>query len=149
MSDFTVELSLFCSSTGERSTAQLILGSFPSCSRDLKREIEKAHQIPTFAQTQLTYGETSGWRTEITEEDDLSNAHFRNGDTVWVTYTAKAECNEIEMVVKNLQLLASSLSEHLPSFLNDNSLSSALLSQAISPDGIAQLLRKVTWCSLL
>ena len=146
MSEFTVELSLFCSTTGERSNAQLMLESTPSCGSDLKKEIEKAHQIPIFAQTRLTYGDLSGWRTEITNDENLTNVLLRNGETLWVTYTAKAECKEIEMVVNNLQRLAASLSEHIPSYSSDSSLSNTLLSRAISPGGIAQLLRKVMWC---
>ena len=126
--------------TGKTSHGSLTLDSFPLHGSDLKKEIEIAHEIPTFAQTRLTFGEQSDSQVEIRDDDRLSNTLLRNGDIVRVTYIAKAECKEVERVVKYLETLAESLKENLPT--SHNSASAVILSQAFS-GGIAQLLRQV------
>ena len=143
--DITLNLSLKCSTTGECSNAQLLLRSLPDLGIDLKKEIEDAHNIPAFAQT-LTYG----WdqKSTISDDDSLSNALLRNGDTVWITYTAKAEFCDIGRAVGFLKRLTESLSAELPA-VNDSGSSSALLLRHMFSDGIVQLLRKVMLYSFI
>jgi hypothetical protein len=129
-------LVLACSTTGEVSHVQLTLNSLPLHGSDLKKEIEIVHEIPRFCQT-LTYGDP---KTEIGDCEKLNDALVRNGDTVWVTYTAKAECREIERVREYLQKLTGALNGN-PPIENEDSLSATILSQAFS-GGYAQLLRK-------
>ena len=135
--DFSLCLVLVCSTTGEVSPVQLTLNSLPRHGSDLKKEIEIAHEIPSFAQT-LTYGDP---KTEITDGEKLNDALVRNRDTVWVTYTAKAECREVKRVGEYLHKLTDALYVYLPIQYED-SLSATILSQAFS-EGFAQLLIKV------
>lgn len=137
--NFHLHLVLTCSTTGEVSHAHLTLSSLPELGADLKKEIEEAYEIPSFTQT-LTYGQS----VEITDADNLSYALLRNGDTVWVTYTAKAECKEVERVVEYLKKLTDVFHEELPCE-NDShhiSQSSLYLNHAFR-EGITLQLRKV------
>ena len=134
---FSLRLVLACSTTGEVSHVQLTLNSLPLHGSDLKKEIEIVHEIPRFCQT-LTYGDP---KTELGDCEKLNDALVRNGDTVWVTYTAKAECREIERVREYLQKLTDALNDN-PPIENEDSLSATILSQAFS-GGYAQLLRNV------
>ena len=135
--DFSLRLVLICSTTGEVSPVQFTLNSLPRHGSDLKKEIEIAHEIPSFAQT-LTYGDP---KTEITDGEKLNEALVRYGDTIWVTFTAKAECREVERVGEYLHKLTDALHNYLPIEYED-SLSATILNQAFS-EGFAQLLRKV------
>ena len=137
--NFHLHLVLTCSTTREVSHAHLTLSALPELGEDLKKEIEKAYEIPSFTQT-LTYGQSA----EITDADNLGYALLRNGDTVWVTYTAKAECKEVERVVEYLKKLTDFFHEELPCENNDHDLcqSSLYLNQAFR-DGVTSQLRKV------
>ena len=138
MADFNLHLVLTCSATGTVSHGQLSLKSLPPLAIDLKKAIEREHQIPSFAQT-LSYDNRS---SELADADNLHNALLRHGDTVWVTYTAAAECREVERVVEYLQKLVAHFREELPSANGAPSESATQLGLAFSGD-IAHLLTDV------
>ena len=137
----TIHLSLICSATGESSSEQLTLETLPPLGADLKREIERANEIPSFAQT-LAYGSDSAY-AELADDDSVSAALLRHGDSLRVTYTSKAECREVGRAVDYLEQLVASFREQFPSPSDSASHSATLLNQLFS-SGIGQLLRNVS-----
>ena len=139
-SDLTLVLHLTCSSTGESSDVDLSLASLPSVGLGLKREIERAHDIPVFAQT-LSYGESELESALIADDDAIHRALLRDGDILRVSYTSKADCKDVQRALQHLEKLLTSFQREFPTV--STSSSAILLIQAFS-QGIAQLLRIVS-----
>lgn len=148
MAGLTVALHLTCSTTGESSTVDLTLKSLPSLGLDLKREIELAHEIPAFAQT-LTCGTGDSDSFEIADDDGISNAVLRDGDSLRVSYTSKAECRDVQKAVDYLEQLVASFRQQFPTIdTTESTPSTLLLNQAFS-GGIAELLSHVGFIHLV
>ena len=139
-SDLTLVLHLTCSSTGESSDVDLSLASLPSVGLGLKREIERAHDIPVFAQT-LSYGESESESALIADDDAIHRALLRDGDRLRVSYTSKADCKDVQRALQHLEKLLTSFQREFPTVSTS---SSAILLIQVFSQGIAQLLRIVS-----
>lgn len=139
-SDLTLVLHLTCSTTGESADVDLSLASLPSVGLDLKREIERAHDIPVFAQT-LSYGESESESALMADDDAIHRALLRDGDRLRVSYTSKADCKDVQRALQHLENLLISFQREFPAV--STSSSAILLTQAFG-QGIAQLLRIVS-----
>ena len=146
MTNLSINLELTCSATGERSNATLTLDRLPPLGRDLKREIEIAHEIPAFTQ-RLKYGGDGDLfaSAEIADNEPVSRALLRNGDTLRVVYTSSADCKAVKRAVDYLEVLVASFKDQFPTPNDTTSTSAILLSQAFT-GGTIQLLRNV--CTL-
>lgn len=133
---YQLHLVLTCSTTGEVSHKLLSLKRPPALGRDVKKAVETSHQIPCFAQT-LRYESA-----EFSDEDSLQKAHLRSGDTVHITYTAAAECEDVDRAVVYLRQLVGVLHEQLPTPDHQTSQGALLLAQAFN-GGFAHLLTEV------
>ena len=133
---YQLHLVLTCSATGAVSHKLLSLERPPVFGRDVKKAVETSHQIPCFAQT-LRYESA-----EFPDEDSLQKAHLRNGDTVHITYTAAAECEDVDRAVVYLRQVVGVLHEQLPTAEHQTSRGALLLAQAFN-GGIAHLLTEV------
>ena len=109
-------------------TKTFTLDCYPQSAMDIKKEIQKEFQIPTFAQTvqyeQITLSDTSSPRS----------VHIRNGDTLQITYELAAECIEIDEVVAWLSQLDNLFKVHLPCSSDENPTEGEVLLDAINPE---------------
>ena len=80
------QLVLKCTSTSTTSTETLKLKSFPQKVLDIKEHIQEVLSIPLC--TQSIHHES----TVLNDSDDLSVHRIRGGDTLYVSYEARAEC---------------------------------------------------------
>ena len=91
----------------------LTFDCYPKTTLDLKREVQKQFQIPTFAQT-VQYEQVT-----LSDSDCLQAVRIRIGDTLQITYQSEAECVEIDEVVTWLSELANHFQAHLPSLSDE------------------------------
>lgn len=108
-SPLEVKVTLKCSSTNETSRGTLMLDPLPPHSLlHVKQQIEKAFSIPTYIQV-VAYESNV-----LSDTDILESVHFRSGDTLHVTFQARAECTEVQTLISWLQVLIASFQSHLP-----------------------------------
>ena len=114
-------------------TKTLTLDCYPQSTMDIKKEIQKEFQIPTFAQTvqyeQITLSDSSSPRS----------VHIRNGDTLQITYESAAECIEIDEVVAWLNQLDNLFKVHLPCSSDETPTEGEVLLDAINPEKLMDL----------
>ena len=91
----------------------LTFDCYPKTTLDLKREVQKQFQIPTFAQT-VQYEQVT-----LSDSDCLQAVRIRIGDTLQITYQSEAECVEIDVAVTWLGELANHFQAHLPSLSDE------------------------------
>ena len=109
---FEAVLNLSCITSKQVETKTVKCVSFPKDALDLKQKIEDDFSIPVCAQT-LRYESTV-----LSDSDDLRSMCLRTGDTLHLTYRSKADCPEVQSVVKWLRSLLDLFQVHVPSLLD-------------------------------
>ena len=109
---FEAVLKLNCTASKQVETKAINCVSFPKNTRDLKQKIENDFSIPVCAQT-LWYESTV-----LSDSDDLRSICLRTGDTLHLTYKSKADCPEVQSVVRWLRSLLDLFQVHVPSLLD-------------------------------
>ena len=109
---FEAVLNLSCITSKQVETKTIKFVSFPKDALDLKQKIEDEFSIPVCAQT-LRYESTV-----ISDSDDLRSICLRTGDTLHLTYRSKADCPEVQSVVRWLRSLLDLFQVHVPSLLD-------------------------------
>ena len=105
----TFELELMCSSTQSVETRALTLESFPESVLDIKQHIEEEFNIPVYSQV-IRYDSVV-----LKDSEDLRSLRIRTGDTLHVTFEAKAECADVREIKRWLDDVACEFDDHLPS----------------------------------
>ena len=92
-SPWTFQIVLKCTSTATTEHQVLSLATPPRAVLDIKEQIQATFNVPVCSQ-RLEY-ESSVMK----DSDEIDSFHIRSGDTLMVTYQAKAMCDEITIVV--------------------------------------------------
>ena len=100
---FILKLLLESQSSDALEEVTLTFSSFPQTVLDIKEALEAECNIPACTQ-QLCYESTA-----LRDMDSVSTLHIRSGDSMSVTYKARAECGAIKEAIDWM----TSLSEHL------------------------------------
>ena len=88
---------LNCELTRSSATKQIHFQSLPTTPLEIKKRIEEEFSIPSCVQT-LHYQSVI-----LKDSDQLQHTHFRSGDTLTVDYSAEAECEAVQSVIKWLK----------------------------------------------
>lgn len=104
-------LILHCAHTKETRHDKLVFTPIPlgACVRDLKLQIEKAHNIPVCVQS-LSY-ETH----PLPSNTALDSLRIRSGDTLHVDYSSEGDCEEVIQVISWLGMILGGLKLESPS----------------------------------
>ena len=130
------QLVLKCTSTSTTSTETLKLKSFPQKVLDIKEHIQEVLSIPLC--TQIIHHES----TVLNDSDDLSVHRIRGGDTLYVTYEARAECAEVESALRWLTTLLTAFSTHLPATTDETQSEAEVRLVTAIRQGFLEALRK-------
>ena len=129
----TFELELMCSSTQSVETKALTLESFPESVLDIKQHIEEEFNIPVYSQV-IRYDSMV-----LKDSEDLRSLRIRTGDTLHVTFEAKAECADVREAKRWLDDVAREFEGHLPSVIGPEGLGEIALNTA-TQQGLVQKL---------
>ena len=100
-SHWSFKITLKCTSTGTTEDQVLALTTPPQTILAVKEQIEASFNVPVCSQ-RLEYESFV-----MKDGDEIGSFHIRSGDTLTVTYKAKAMCDEIRLVVDWMRSLKS------------------------------------------
>ena len=110
----TLRIILTCTSQDTTEEKMLVLTTHPHTVLDIKKEIETECSIPVSIQ-QLKYESTL-----LQDTNKIDELHIRSGDSLYLTYTCRAQCDDIQEAVSWMDSLYSQLQDgSLPSLSDE------------------------------
>ena len=97
-------LKLICTARSTTTTKSLVLDTFPSCTLDLKKEIQTQLSIPVCVQG-LSYQSAV-----LADDDSFETKHIRSGDTISVRYLCEGDCEKVSKVIDWVRQLIGAIS---------------------------------------
>lgn len=97
-------LKLICTARSTTTIKSLALDSLPSCTLDLKKEIQAQLSIPVCVQA-LSYQ-----AAVLADNDSFETKHIRSGDTISVRYLCEGDCEQVGKVIDWVRQLIGAIS---------------------------------------